>query len=249
MGFFSWIDVNGKENITDSDDRVHLLIPKEKQDAVKKFFQNAYINLFDERGIVGGYDGYGRISLVDIYDVVTFLNVCISSEIEFQKVLEIAKEDNPDREARFRGLRNGYQNNSIETIYDMYDFLGSNDKFREYGIHIGCYPEDNARLPYPIKVTLTDDLTYENSNFSMDDNNQGFFKSIIEDLEEYKYDEDKWESKDEWVDSYEGGVKYRAAQDLVEQEKIKKEIIEKYGLNYEVNIEEDKDIDLDDREV
>ena len=43
MGFFSWIDVNNKENITDMDKEVTLLIPEKYMEATQEFIDgNVY---------------------------------------------------------------------------------------------------------------------------------------------------------------------------------------------------------------
>lgn len=44
---------------------------------------------------------------------------------------------------------------------------------REIGIVISCYDEQNAALPYPIKITYDENAVYENCKPSKSDPNQG----------------------------------------------------------------------------
>ena len=50
----------------------------------------------------------------------------------------------------------------------------SNDYKRIIGIDIACYDEQNAKLPYPIKITHNPNAVYEDCNPSLSDPNQGW---------------------------------------------------------------------------
>lgn len=181
MGMFSWIDVNCKENIVMEDEKVILLIPKEHRDVVEKVFG---ITLTD-RGIEGSYDGYGCIHGIDVYDVCAFLNVCCTTDKQFKEIV-IRKYINPNMQLCAENIRNLYKEGKANSIKDFYSICIDypNMEFRYIGIDIGCYDLQNALLPYPIKITLDDYHIYENSQFSMRDLEQGFYKYGGEKLKE-----------------------------------------------------------------
>jgi hypothetical protein len=191
MGMFSWVDVDGSQNITDEDEKVILLIPNEHKEAVSKIFGTP----IEGNGIEGKYDGYGSVAdkngtESDAYDVMTFINICLTSEEQFNKICFYTSKLHPDECSPMKEVadeaRQAYQNGEIKSIDDLEVIANRfGTEFRVIGITIGCYDEQNARLPYPMKWTLDESLTYENSLFSMSDPNQGFSKTRIADkLEE-----------------------------------------------------------------
>lgn len=207
MGMFSWIDVTGKENIFDGDDKTIMLIPGDKdiRDSIEDFFD---IKL-DNQGISGGYDGYGRINGVDVYDVVAFLNICACNDEQFQtvydRICEIKSKDIADEMTKFRqAYKEGFFN-SPEDFWTLKEEFSLPDRifdteFRIYGIDLACYDEDNARLPYPIKLTVDETMIYENALFSMGDPNQGFQKTTRDRLSAVTYHEEDWQFTPEYIE-------------------------------------------------
>ena len=61
----------------------------------------------------------------------------------------------------------------------------ANVDWRWIGIELACYDEDNAALPYPIKITYDVNAVYEYCAPSLSDPNQGW---------EYEENEDE----DDW---------------------------------------------------
>ncbi len=180
MGMFAWLDVNLKENITLNDDKVTLLIPKEHRGTVEMAFN---ISLTD-RGIEGRYDGYGHVWDIDVYDICAYLNVICTTDEQYRDVV-FRNKMSPNIKELADNIRNHYAGNfigrdALKTIDDIYRFCGNKDKFREIGIDIVCGNRLNAFLPYPVKLTVSKDYTYENSNFSMYDTEQGFYKYTVD---------------------------------------------------------------------
>jgi hypothetical protein len=64
---------------------------------------------------------------------------------------------------------------------------------RYLGIDIACYDEDNASLPFPIKIT-TAPYNYEDMGPSESDPNQGWGNDDDEDDDEY---DDEWEDDED----------------------------------------------------
>lgn len=209
MGMFSWIDVTGDENICYSDDKVICLIPEEHRDAVSKVFG---IEL-GKTGVEGKYDGYGVIitkegTEVDIYDVTPFLNICCTTDKQYKDMLQYKTTDGNERtrldnisKACADEIRQAYKDGKIETIADIVNIITNyDDEFRSLGIDLACYDEDNAKLPYPIKITVSDYQTYENSSFSMSDPNQGFNKTTKARLSDVEYREEDWDWDDKYIE-------------------------------------------------
>lgn len=206
MGYFSWIDVDGQQNITEDDKIVALLIPKEHKDTVAKIF--GIEDCMGKNGIEGTYSGFGDVNTtsgkkIDFYDVTPFLNICCTSDKEYADMIYY-KTTNEDLHTRLSSadvkicdrIRQAYKNGEINSIDDIKNIdvkdLDSDFEFRSIGIDLACYDEDNARMPYPIKVTLDPKRTYENSNFSMGDPKQGFYKVGLKEKSHYEYYEGDW---------------------------------------------------------
>jgi len=201
MGMFSWIDVDGLQNITDEDNVVAMLIPEQHKEAVGKIFGVE----MGSNGVEGKYNGYGSIiteegTEVDIYDVTPFLNICCTTDRQYEDMLQYKTTDGNARtrldntsKACADEIRQAYKDGKIETIADIVNIITNyDDEFRSLGIDLACYDNDNARLPYPIKVTTDPSRSYENSNFSMGDPNQGFFKVNTNEKGKYEYNEYDW---------------------------------------------------------
>lgn len=197
MGMFSWIDVTGDENICDSDDKVVCLIPEEHKDAVSKIFG---IEL-GKTGIEGKYDGYGRVETggkeIDVYDITPFLNICCTTDKQYDLITYRLVFSDKTKEVA-DSVRNAYKEGKINSIEDIYALAIV--EFREIGIDLACYDEDNAKLPYPIKMTVSDYQTYENSSFSMSDPNQGFCKTTKARLSDVEYCEEDWDWDEETIE-------------------------------------------------
>ena len=181
MGMFSWIDVTDKENIYDGDPSPTLLLPKEAIDDVADYYgvnaSKDNVRGITGRGVTGNYDGYGRIFGYDIHETIAFINICLTTDEDFSALIDYVKEHN-----------RGSLYTTDELIQNMEDIRQTYKKEecdiisinRDIGIAIACYDEDNARLPYPIKLTNDKNITYEEATFSMSDPNQGFFKERLE---------------------------------------------------------------------
>lgn len=187
MGMFSWIDCNGKNNITDNGKECYLLLPDDPEKR-KKFANfivlHSNIIRFCEQGVRGYYDGYGRIWSVDVYDAVAFFNILESSDEEFEKVKKVNKRGEFVKTETIELARKLYKEGADDL--DILTKKLDGEEFRCLGISIACYDEDNARLPYPIKITYDERLRYENCQFSMSDPEQGFF---YYDKETIQYDD------------------------------------------------------------
>lgn len=200
MGMISWIDCNGKNNITDNGKECFLLLPAD-QDKRKKFanflgFQSNLIGFCDQ-GIRGYYDGYGRIGSVDVYDAVVFYNILESTDEEFERVKKVNERGKFVKTETIELVRKLYKEgaDSFYTLTkELNKRLDHEEEIRSLGISIACYDEDNARLPYPIKITYDKHLKYEGCQFSMGDPEQGFF---YYDKETIQYDDNYDECPDD----------------------------------------------------
>ena len=193
MGMFSWIDVDGSQNITDEDEKVTMLIPNEHKEAVAKIFGVEITG----NGIEGKYNGYGSVidkngTETDVYDVTTFINLCLTSDEQFTEALsQISNHFSDYTQDIAKDIRQAYKDGKLKTKADLYPMVDGvlADDFRTIGIEMACYDKQNARIPYPIKWTVDDRNTYENSEFSMSDPNQGFYKVKVADKHLYEYNE------------------------------------------------------------
>ena len=152
MGQFSWLDcVTGEQIIDDKIKDVYVLVPKE--------FRKKYGKRIKEYC----YDGYGNFGGYDIYDLVADWNrEYISKHPEHETIDSIVCD---------------------KEWYDEYTDLSKsreeveeelNEEWREIGIDLACYDEDNAKLKYPIKITYNADAVYEECEPSLGDPNQGW---------------------------------------------------------------------------
>ena len=161
MGQFSWMycDTNNKKQMLDDVEvESFLLIPS-------PFVEEYKVDAIYE----SCYDGYGNFGKYDVYEEVAKWN----KEFIPQIVAEM-KERNSIREADAENLMKYYEGKEI------------NVPLRYLGIAIACYDEDNSKLPYPIKISSTPWVKYEDMPFSMSDPNQGWL------CEEDEEDEGSW---------------------------------------------------------
>lgn len=255
MGMFSWIDVDGTQNITDEDAKVVMLIPNEHRAAVAKVFGAE----MTDRGIEGKYDGYGSVVdkngvETDVYDAMTFVNICLTSDEQYADIA-YRNHFSGETKAVAESVRQAYKDGKIATKADLLGMVEGTGvgELRTIGIDIACYDEQNARIPYPIKWTVNDSKTYENSNFSMSDPNQGFYKVNVAEKSSYEYYEGDWDYGDDsdpylnYCDS-DMSSKYNACEDYEgieeERDKILAEVrAEREKANQELS---DGDLDRDD---
>lgn len=159
MGQFSWLDCITGEQVVDNRTRdVYVLVPKE--------FRDEYGIRIKETC----YDGYGNFGGHDIYDLVADWN---------RKALS----ENPDTFLEHRGCKvsglSWYEayadlNNSKAEVINHIQNEMFHPEWRFIGIELACYDEDNASLPYPIKITHDPNAVYENCEPSNGDPNQGW---------------------------------------------------------------------------
>lgn len=192
MGQFSWLDCQDGSQIVDNKMAdVYVLIPEE--------FGGGHIY---ERC----YDGYGNFGDNDVYELVADWNrrylkehpdFRIQSSIEqikygirrLQESYIKAGMEIPDNIRIPDDVEEYGMKVSSFSWYDDYcdlsmtkeEFQKKNGEYRGVGIDLACYDEDNAALPYPIKITHDPDLKYEDCEPSLMDPNQGW--EVIE--EEY----------------------------------------------------------------
>lgn len=180
MGQFSWLDCITKEQIIDNRrEDVYVLVPKE--------FRNEYGLRIKETY----YDGYGNFGGYDIYDLVADWNreyLSKHPEHEFgyapvraEFVKELQKE-NPEYKEKIdfkisdKSWYKAYADlsKSREEVVDTITDAVFGPEWRFIGIEIACYDEDNAVLPYPIKITHNANAIYEECEPSLGDPNQGW---------------------------------------------------------------------------
>lgn len=149
MGQFSWLDCKNKKRqiLDDVPAKVYLLVPKE--------FGGGHIE-------ETCYDGYGHFGDKDVYDLIAEWNIDFIPEMldlasaeKWKCSVDTWDEDN------MRRFCNGEE-------------LDENYEKRYIGIKLACYDEDNARIPYPIKITHNGNAVYEDCEPSLSDPNQGW---------------------------------------------------------------------------
>lgn len=139
------------------------------------------------------YDGYGLFDGKDVYDLVVdwnreyldkkMLMPCLRSQYpegrEGDRYYESALARRCDSAERLENWRSGrFTEEQMRAKY------GANWK-REIGIDISCYDEQNAALPFPIKIVSSTERRYEDLPASESDPNQGWGESV-------EADEDEW---------------------------------------------------------
>ena len=176
MGQFSWLDcITGEQIIDNKVKNVYVLVPKE--------FQKEYGKRIKE----WCYDGYGNFGGYDIYDLVAdwnrkYLSKHPEHEFGYAKILaEQVKEwqiKRPEYKERI-----DFKVSDKDWYKDYADLSKSREEvaektecgeWRSIGIDLACYDEDNATLPYPIKITYNADAIYEECEPSLSDPNQGW---------------------------------------------------------------------------
>lgn len=189
MGCFSWLDCKTGKQIKISARPVYVLIPKQ--------YGGGHIiePYYDGYGHFGGYDifdlvarwnkdtlnagyleplpkmnDYGGLWTWDIED----LHKAGKTEKEIKALDNAARREYWQRARRARAtllntMRDYKRGLSDETMYRKY----GDDYEREIGISISCYDRQNARLPFPIKITYDASAVYEDCKPSKSDPKQG----------------------------------------------------------------------------
>lgn len=190
MGYFSRITCDtGKPIRCGERKEVYVLIPKE--------FGGGYITeqCYNGYGEYGGKDIYELVAewnrsflseelLQKEPKLEDFGGLCFFEKTALRKEglseEEIEKKDAAERErfyraalerrafaiSRLNDYRNGLKDKSMRKKYGP-------DWKREIGIDIACYDEQNAALPYPIKIAGSKSSVYEDCPPSNNDPNQG----------------------------------------------------------------------------
>ena len=166
MGQFSWLDCkdNKKAVLDDVRADVYLLIPAA--------FGGGHHH--ETR-----YDGYGNFDGYDVYEEVAIWN-------RYEDIAHLIRK--PTLEG-YGGVKEYYDsavkryNYSMKRFQDFASGAIDDDEMeakygdywlREIGIDIACYDEQNAALPYPIKITHDKKAIYEECEPSPSDPNQGW---------------------------------------------------------------------------
>lgn len=180
MGQFSWLDcIDGSQILDDVTADVYVLVPEE--------FGGGHIK-------ETYYDGYGHFGGYDVYDLVADWNRKYLSEHpehEFpygKKRKEFVKKiqkDYPEYTEKIelkisdKGWYEAYAD-LAKTREDVLKEVKEDNsvpwsiEWRAIGIEIACYDEDNASLPFPIKITHNPNAVYEKCEPSKGDPNQGW---------------------------------------------------------------------------
>ena len=163
MGNFSWLycDKGNDTHYAMLDDVVadsYLLVPPP--------FQAKYGKYILEKE----YDGYGNMGGYDVYDLIIEWNKDFIPSIIKQRNGKLAD----GKDMYVADLMNYYEGKEISV------------PLRYLGIDIACYDEDNASLPFPIKIA-TRPFEYNSMPCSDSDPNQGWGC----------YDEDEDDDEDE----------------------------------------------------
>lgn len=161
MGCFSWMFCN-------RDNKVAL-----------KIGRKGYLLLPDDTCIMEEvYNGYGVFGGKDVYALVAEWN----REHLTEDMLRRPRYDRGDNEDVYRYNMDYY----ITAVCRLYDYKSGKytdeemqekygmDWKRELGINIACYDEQNAALPFPIKISSAK-RKYSEMPPSISDRNQGCF--------------------------------------------------------------------------
>ena len=165
MGFFSWLDCKTNKSIRIGSHDSYLLIPEQ-------FGGGHYHESY--------YRGYGMFGSHDVYEEVAKWNrKNLSADMieapdrsrwaddeEGQQWYELAVDRYMVRRKRITDYAAGVDDRTMRLLYGA-------DYLRNIGIDIACYDEQNAALPFPIKITHDKNAEYEDYGPSKSDPNQG----------------------------------------------------------------------------
>lgn len=160
MGFFSWkYSDTGKRMIIGKTKESYLLVPDE------------FHHIYGEYIKIENYNGYGMFNSHDVYDLVAIWNKEYIPQI-------YAKGFCPYNSVQYKDIAMYFHENGIEKTNE-YAKIHCDDFDEKYwlrliGIQIACYDEDNANLPYPIKI-VEKPVPYNLAKPSVSDERQGCF--------------------------------------------------------------------------
>lgn len=165
MGCFSWMFCDADPSMRKNSRRLvinhkgYLLIPKE--------FGGGHI---EEKY----YDGYGRFGGKDVYDLAADWNrEYIASHPEFilpYSGIAVGKKPWYKLYADMSLSQEDIEK-QIKTAEGCSPYM----EYRWIGIELACYDEDNAALPFPIKIAKYKDSVYEACKPSKGDPDQGCY--------------------------------------------------------------------------
>lgn len=193
MGQFSWIYSDTNKQVVDNRYAdTYLLVPEPFQD---KYGKAIYERCYDGYGNFGKYDVYDLIaewnreylSEAMLRDKPKLEN--FSGLYDFEKEdlrnhgyaeSEIEIKDFEQKEHYYNLALDRYKI-TIERLTDYRNGTSDEEMFQKYGqdwkrsigIDIACYDEQNASIPYPIKITSRE-MDYEDASPSLSDPNQGW---------------------------------------------------------------------------
>ena len=162
MGCFSWMfaDRNNKKNLK-IDHKGYLLTP-----------ENRTLKAYP-------YEGYGEFEGYDAYDLVAIWNrMYLSKHPEYV----IPQHERFGGKISDKPWYKYYADMSL-TEKEMMDKIRNDEKAKKslifaelrcIGIEIACYDDQNAALPYPIKIVSKRGIKYNEVPASESDPNQGF---------------------------------------------------------------------------
>lgn len=176
MGCFSWMfaDKNNEKNLK-IDHKGYLLTPS------------------NETLKACPYEGYGEFDGYDVYDLVAIWNRdYLSKHPEFEVPQHGGKWDeetgswvsNPKTKRIDEYPWYKYYANMSLTVKEMMDKIAEDEEVKKFlvfvelrciGIEIACYDDQNAALPYPIKIVSKSGIKYNEVPASETDPNQGFW--------------------------------------------------------------------------
>lgn len=129
---------------------------------------------------VDAYEDYGRFHGVDIYDLVADWNrEWIAAHPDWVLPSEASRKDSKTISAKVWYPFYADLSLTREEVVRKWSDLDKPGLFppeyRGIGITIACYDEDNAALPYPIKIAANPASVYEECPPSLGDPYQGSF--------------------------------------------------------------------------
>lgn len=123
------------------------------------------------------YDGYGDFDGNDVYELVVDWN-----RKHLKDIME-KRKTHPSKANKSSFMTDEFINLLMESDEKAEAYVHKNvseksylwtDWKRNVGIYLACYDEDNAALPYPIKIVEFTKIPYDELPPSDGDNNQGF---------------------------------------------------------------------------
>lgn len=188
MGCFSWLDCKTQKPVKlDRNRKVYVLVPQAFQNKFGKHIEENY------------YDGYGHFGGYDIYALVAYWNKEYLNEnmlrpvskledfgglwqYEIEELRKAGKNEQEIKDLDMAAQKEHYdahiarRNRSIDRLNAFRQSQGrfDNEILRDIGIDIACYDSQNAKLPFPIKITYDPQAVYEDCKPSKADPNQGF---------------------------------------------------------------------------